>query len=119
MEFRQLQTFMMIAQTESFSKAADILGYSQSAVTVQIRPLEKELATRLFEGEMEWDTRFRLIPYSSIGVENGLLRGFVADELIVFEGRYFFQTSYPVLAVAKQPFGKTDGYEIILHPNMV
>ena len=74
---------------------------------------------RLFEGEMEWDTRFRLIPYSSIGVENGLLRGFVADELIVFEGRYFFQTSYPVLAVAKQPFGKTDGYEIILHPNMV
>ena len=49
MEFRQLQTFMMIAQTESFSKAADILGYSQSAVTVQIRLLEKELATRLFE----------------------------------------------------------------------
>ena len=43
MEFRQLQTFMMIAQTESFSKAADILGYSQSAVTVQIRLLEKEL----------------------------------------------------------------------------
>ena len=79
----------------------------------------KELAARLFEGEMEWDTRFRLIPYSSIGVENGLLKGFVADELIVFEGRYFFQTSYPVLAVAKQPLGKTDGYEIILHPNMV
>lgn len=79
----------------------------------------KELAARLFEGEMEWNTRFRLIPYSSIGVENGLLKGFVADELIVFEGRYFFQTSYPVLAVAKQPFGKTDGYEIILHPNMV
>ena len=52
-------------------------------------------------------------------VENGLLRGFVADELIVFEGLYFFHTSYPVLAVAKQPFGKTDGYEIILHPNMV
>lgn len=72
-----------------------------------------------FEGEMEWNTRFRLIPYSSIGVENGLLKGFVADELIVFEGRYFFQTSYPVLAVANQPFGKTDGYEIILHPNMV
>lgn len=49
MEFRQLQTFMIIAQTESFSKAADLLGYSQSAVTVQIRLLEKELDTRLFE----------------------------------------------------------------------
>ena len=49
MEFRQLQTFMIIAQTESFSKAAELLGYSQSAVTVQIRLLEKELDTRLFE----------------------------------------------------------------------
>ena len=49
MEFRQLQTFMIIAQTESFSKAAELLGYSQSAVTVQIRLLEKELETRLFE----------------------------------------------------------------------
>ena len=49
MEFRQLQTFMIIAQTESFSKAAELLGYSQSAVTVQIHLLEKELDTRLFE----------------------------------------------------------------------
>ena len=49
MEFRQLQTFMIIAQTESFSKAAELLGYSQSEVTVQIRLLEKELDTRLFE----------------------------------------------------------------------
>jgi len=49
MEFRQLQTFMIIAQTESFSKAAELLGYSQSAVTVQIRLLEMELDTRLFE----------------------------------------------------------------------
>lgn len=40
---------MIIAQTESFSKAAELLGYSQSAVTVQIRLLEKELDTRLFE----------------------------------------------------------------------
>lgn len=79
----------------------------------------KELAARLLEGETEWGTRFRLIPYSSIGVENGLLRGFVADELIIFEGQYYFQSVYPVLAVAKQPFGQRDGYGIILHPNMV
>lgn len=49
MEFRQLNTFITAAQLESFSKAAELLGYSQSAVTVQIRLLEEELGTRLFD----------------------------------------------------------------------
>lgn len=42
MELRQLQTFVTITQTESFSRAAEILGYSRSAVTVQIRLLGEE-----------------------------------------------------------------------------
>ena len=49
MEFRQLYTFIQAAQLQSFSRAAVQLGYSQSAVTVQIRMLEKELGTRLFD----------------------------------------------------------------------
>ena len=49
MELRQLQTFIQAAQLQSFSRAAIQLGYSQSAVTVQIRMLEKELGTRLFD----------------------------------------------------------------------
>lgn len=49
MEIRQLITFVKIVQMESFSQAAADLGYSQSAVTVQIRLLEEELNTRLFD----------------------------------------------------------------------
>ena len=49
MEFRQLQTFVIITHAESFSRAAELLGYSQSAVTVQIRLLEEELQVRLFD----------------------------------------------------------------------
>ena len=49
MELRQLSTFIRVAQFKSFSKAAESLGYSQSAVTVQIRQLEEELHTRLFD----------------------------------------------------------------------
>ena len=49
MEFRQLNTFIQVAKFQSFSKAAEHLGYSQSAITVQIRMLEKELNTRLFD----------------------------------------------------------------------
>ena len=49
MELRQLATFIRVAQFKSFSRAAESLGYSQSAVTVQIRQLEEELDTRLFD----------------------------------------------------------------------
>ena len=45
----RLITFVKIVQMESFSQAAADLGYSQSAVTVQIRLLEEELNTRLFD----------------------------------------------------------------------
>lgn len=48
MELRQINTFIRAAQMKSFSKAADSLGYSQSAVTVQIRLLEEELNIQLF-----------------------------------------------------------------------
>lgn len=49
MEIRQLVTFIRASQFQSFSKAAESLGYSQSAVTVQIRALEDELSVRLFD----------------------------------------------------------------------
>ena len=49
MEFRQLNTFILVAQLKSFSRAAESLGYSQSAVTVQIQQLEESLHTRLFD----------------------------------------------------------------------
>ena len=35
MEVRQIQSFVTVTQLGSFSKAAQVLGYSQSAITVQ------------------------------------------------------------------------------------
>lgn len=49
MEIRNLITFVRIAEVQNFSKTAEQLGYSQSAVTMQIKQLEDELHTRLFE----------------------------------------------------------------------
>lgn len=49
MEIRELVTFVKIANLKSFSKAADQLGYSQAAVTIQIKQMEKELGTLLFD----------------------------------------------------------------------
>lgn len=49
MESKTIITFIKAAELGSFSRAANVLGYSQAAVTVQIRQLEDELGTRLFD----------------------------------------------------------------------
>ena len=49
MEFREISTFLQVAQYQSFSKAARQLGYSQAAVTIQIKQLEQELGVHLFD----------------------------------------------------------------------
>lgn len=49
MEIRNIITFVRIAELQNFSKAAEQLGYSQSAVTMQIKQLEEELHTQLFD----------------------------------------------------------------------
>ncbi|MDX3228868.1 LysR family transcriptional regulator [Streptomyces sp. ME19-01-6] len=49
MDTRLLQTFVALARTGSFTAAATELHLAQSTVTVQIRSLERELGTRLFD----------------------------------------------------------------------
>lgn len=44
-----LKSFIAIAETESFSRAADHVGRSQAAVSLQIKKLEDNLQCRLFE----------------------------------------------------------------------
>ena len=80
--------------------------------------IEKTLAQELMD-EDGWQTRLRMIPYRSIGISCGLMRGFIADEMTVFEGGYSFCCTMPVLAVANEPFGQEDGFQIILHPDLV
>jgi len=49
MEFRNLSTFVQVAELNSFTKAAQKLGYNQSTVSFQIRQLEEELNCQLFD----------------------------------------------------------------------
>ncbi len=45
----QLRSFALVIETGSFSTAADRLGISQPAVSLQVRQLERRLAVRLIE----------------------------------------------------------------------
>lgn len=59
MELRNLNTFVKIAEMQSFSKAAAAIGYSQSTVTAQIHALEEELEILLFD---RFNKSIRLTP---------------------------------------------------------
>lgn len=49
MDFIYLKTFRQVALRQSFTRAAEELGYAQSSVTTQIQKLEKEYNVKLFE----------------------------------------------------------------------
>ncbi len=49
MDLKEMKTFVTVAKFGSFSKASESLGYTQAAVTIQIKNLETELDTKLFD----------------------------------------------------------------------
>jgi DNA-binding transcriptional LysR family regulator len=49
MELRHLRTFRAVAVNRSFTRAANELGYVQSAITSHVKALEADLGVRLFD----------------------------------------------------------------------
>ncbi len=49
MDFRQLEAFARVAETRSFSRAADALRLTQSTISEHVRLLEEEVGARLFD----------------------------------------------------------------------
>ena len=49
MDLQSLNIFVQVAELNSFTKAAEVLGYSQPTVSFQIKQLEKELGVQLFD----------------------------------------------------------------------
>lgn len=50
MDMKNINTFIYTAELGSFTKAAELLGYSQSTVSFQIRQLEESLAPSFLSG---------------------------------------------------------------------
>ena len=57
MEFRQIRYFIALAENLHFAKTAGELGIAQSALSVQIKNLERELGYRLLRRENKWNIR--------------------------------------------------------------
>ncbi|MGD8190016.1 LysR family transcriptional regulator [Brevibacillus ginsengisoli] len=57
MDTRYLRTFREVAKWQSFTRAAESMGYAQSSVTTQIQNLEQEFGAILFE---RWGRKIQL-----------------------------------------------------------
>lgn len=68
MEIRHLVSFLQLATLQSFTKAGEVLGYSQANISLQIRQLENELGVPLFDriGKTAHLTQYgqMLVPYA-------------------------------------------------------
>ena len=68
MEIRNLYAFLQVASTQSFTRAGQVLGYSQSNISMQIQQLEREVGVPLFDriGRRVTLTQYgqELLPYA-------------------------------------------------------
>ena len=49
MDLKNLNTFVQVAESGSFTRAGESLGYSQPTISIQIKQLEQELGIQLFD----------------------------------------------------------------------
>ena len=91
MEIRNLMSFVQVAELNSFTKAARVLGYSQSTISFQIKQLESELDCLLFERINNTitltDKGYELadrITKEAIGVQSMVDKGITDEELTAF-----------------------------------
>ncbi|MBN0989346.1 LysR family transcriptional regulator [Amphritea pacifica] len=93
LSFRQLQVFKAVYELQSYSKAGELLGLTQPAVSSQIRQLEQGVDQPLFEyvgrrlfctaaGERLYESINAIfIELSDLQTDLGALRGNIAGEL--------------------------------------
>ena len=64
-------------------------------------------------------SRFRLIPFSSLGKENGMLIGFKPDYIIVYEGKNTIRIENIIIGIYNKKFSKTNKYNALMHPELM
>ncbi len=69
--------------------------------------------------ETGWSTRFRVIPFTSLGRENGLLIGFRPDRVEIMNGENRVLTRNVIVGVYHQQLSPGGGYRALLHPDVL
>jgi len=69
--------------------------------------------------ESEWLQRFRIIPFSSIGEQNGLLIGFKTDRITYFYKKEKKEIDNVIMAIYKNHLSEDGEYNALIHPEVL
>jgi len=67
----------------------------------------------------EWITKFRFIPFKSLGVENGMLIGFKPDAVSIEDKRQRNYIKDTIVAIYNKRLSKDGEYNALLHPEIL
>lgn len=62
---------------------------------------------------------FRVIPYHSVGKENGILSGYEMDRLIIDTDERKVIIEKPMIGISRVPVGSPQSYQMILQPELL
>ncbi len=66
-----------------------------------------------------WSRRFRVIPFTSLGKENGMLVGFKPDRLEIYSEDIRVSTKNVIIGVYRQELSPEGYYRALLHPELL
>lgn len=67
----------------------------------------------------KWAARFRIIPYKSLGRENGMLIGFKPDIVTIYDSNKKIQLCNIVIAIYRKKLSKDGEYSALIYPEML
>lgn len=92
---------------------------SQKAVCVVGEDVLKKSVVKEGERNAFHPRIFRVIPYHSVGRENGMLSGYEMDRLIIHTDERKIIIEKPMIGISRVPIGSPGSYRMILHPELL
>jgi stage II sporulation protein GA (sporulation sigma-E factor processing peptidase) len=67
----------------------------------------------------KWATRFRIIPFKSLGRDNGMLVGFKPDVITIFDSDRRIKLSNIIIGIYRKNLSRDGEYSALIHPEML
>lgn len=97
---------------------AELLPEHLNEVLVEMAAGDLSRVNRLLTSE-QWSSRFRVIPFRSLGKENGMLVGFRPDRVqIILDGEPV-SLDETVVAIYHKPLDPEGAYQALIHPALL
>ena len=101
-----------------FKAIKEILPYEIKEIFEKSKENDLNIVTTIVSGSL-WYSRFRLIPFTSIGKDNGMLIGFKPDYIEVGENEDKKGVENVIVGIYNRALSKNEKYKALLSPDLM